>query len=119
MQQLPPYLWLIAPVSDEPHTSLMNWRVFEVVLSGQHSPTLHLVGYAFRYGEGRVSSAVQSLDLGRRVATTISGRCYALLGESAYDGRAEFVWREWVGATGARVVGDVTAKLFQHPGDAV
>ena len=118
MHQLPPYLWLIAPVSDEPHTSMMNWRVFEVVLREQLRPSLHLVGYAFKLDEGRVSSAVQSLDLERMVAMTSSGRCYALLGEPGYDGRAEFVWREWVGATGARVIGDVTAKLHHRTGDA-
>lgn len=108
MSTLPPALWQISPVSDEPHTSLMNWRVFEVELNEGGPHSIHIVGYAWRYREGRVTSAIQTFDPQRLVAVSASGRIYELSGEPGYRRAAEYVWQEWLGATQARLVGEVT-----------
>lgn len=119
MNPFPPCIWPIGSVEQEPHTSLMNWRVFQVLLRDSSSPTLHLVGYAIEVREGRVSSAIDEVDVQRMVVKTSSGRLYELCGDSSYDGRAEFVWREWLGRSGAKILSEVTDALSElarlHP----
>lgn len=114
MNELPAHFWLIASVEQEPQASLMNWRVFEVVLREGAATTFHLVGYALEVREGRVSSAIQAIDLKEMLVKTISGRIYQLRGEAGFDGRAEFVWREWLGRTGANLIGEVTNALSER-----
>lgn len=111
MNELPAHFWLIASVEQEPQASLMNWRVFEVVLREGAATTFHLVGYALEVREGRVSSAIQAIDLEKMVVKTISGRIYWLRGKAGFDGSAEFVWREWLGRTGANLIGEITHAL--------
>lgn len=112
MNQLPFALWRVGPVCDEPHTRLMNWRIFEVVLEEGGPNTLHVMGYAWQSQEGRVTSAISTMNLEKMIAKSQSGRLYALCGEPGYRAAAEFAWREWLVATGARVLGDVTQEFL-------
>ena len=89
----------------------MNWRVFEVALKEDGPLTLHIVGYAWRTRDGRVTSSIQALDVQKNLAITESGRLYELCGEPGYRRAAEFVWQEWLGATGARLVREVTDEI--------
>lgn len=94
----------------------MDWRVFEVQLEEQEAHTFHIVGYAWRYREGRVTSAIQAFDMQRMTAVTMTGRVYELQGEPGYRKAAEFVWQEWLGGSGAQVVAEVTNR-FQASGE--
>lgn len=114
MKNWPSSIWQVASIEHEPHASLMSWRVFKVRLKDEALPTLHLVGYAIEAREGRVSSAIQAFDLDKMLVRTASDRIYWLRGEPGYDGRAEFVWREWLVATGATLIDEVTQTLSER-----
>lgn len=55
-----------------------------------------------------MTSALRSFDPQRLVAVSTSGRIYELSGEPGYRRAAEFVWQEWLGATQARLIGELT-----------
>ncbi len=46
---------------------------------------IHFIGYAVDNHEGRVSTAIESLDLAARTGVTHSGRLYELIGEPGRD----------------------------------
>ena len=106
---VPPSLHLIAPVSVEPLAEMTCWRLFQV-RSPAGQRTRHLVGRAS--GEGRVCSALVSIDVMAMAALTRSGRVYRLRPPTGFDPDAEFVWRVWLGATGSTHVRDVTRALL-------
>jgi hypothetical protein len=53
-----------------------------------------------RFAEGRVSKAIESLDLVARTGVTRSGRLYELIGEPGSDPDADYVWAMWARANG-------------------
>ena len=78
----------IEPVSVQPFSVMTNWRVFQLRgPTGRRSR--HLVGRAG--GEGRVCSALASLDLLTLTAISGSGRFYRLPGPPGHDPDAQYV----------------------------
>lgn len=73
---------------------------------------LHFIGYAVDNHEGRVSTAIESLDLAARTGVTSSGRLYELIGEPGRDPDADYVWAMWARANGVICAKDATAELL-------
>lgn len=99
--------WLIAPVEDEPETSLAQWQVMELPNGDRH-----FVGYAVEDREGRASSAVVVLDTATMCGVTASGRVYRLQGRPGYHADAEYTWRRWARINGASEWKDVSAEVW-------
>ena len=107
---LPPSIHLIGPVSHEPVAVMTQWRLFQLLgPTGRRSR--HLVGRTGR--EGRVCSALASLDLLTLTAISGSWRFYRLLGPPGHDPDAQYVWNAWTRVTGATHVRDVTRALLR------
>lgn len=101
--------WTFGSIEEEPQVRLVRWRVLEASYSDKDVPlTRHLVGADAAGGTGRVSSAIQQIDVGARMCLTRSGRAYALLGESHYDSDAEYVWNRWCSLNDVATSTDVT-----------
>ena len=110
---LPPSIHLIGPVSREPVAVMTQWRLFQLLgLTGRGSR--HLVGRAG--GEGRVCSALASIDLVSLTAVSGSGRIYLLQGPHGHDPDAQYVWDAWTQVTGATHARDVTRALLRLRG---
>jgi len=89
-------VWSLATVDIEPEIRLHDWRVVEATYADSNGrATRHFVGRDASDGSGRVSSAIASLDLLRRVGVTKSGRSYLLLGTPGHDADAQHVWGCW------------------------
>ena len=108
---LPPSIHLIGPLSREPVAVMTHWRVFQLRGPSTGRRSRHLVGHAG--GEGRVCSALASLDLLTLTAISGSGRFYRLLGPPGHDPDAQYVWNAWTRVTGATHVRDVTRALLR------
>jgi len=107
---LPPSIHLIGPVSREPVAVMTHWRLFQLLgQTGRRSR--HLVGRAG--GEGRVCSALASLDLLTLTAISGSGRFYRLQGPPGQDPDAQYVWDAWSRFAGATHVRDVMRALLR------
>lgn len=98
--QLVQALELIAATSVHPATSVDQERVTEMVrwryMRVRHPDgrrTRHLMGWVGY--EGRVCSAIVSIDPHSRRLTTESGRVYQLVGPTGYDSDADWVWGRW------------------------
>lgn len=85
----------IAPVSQEPATVLMNWRLFRVVWPDGRR-TRHMIGRNARTDEGRVCSAIKRVDFNAFTFTTGSGRVYHLHGPAGHDHDADYVFGVWL-----------------------
>lgn len=83
-------VWASRPVAAQPVLRLSNWQVYAV------RDVLMFVGFNLEDCEGRVSSAIQSLDLAARSGVTLSGRRYELIGPPGRDGDGEWVFAVWL-----------------------
>jgi hypothetical protein len=81
----------------EPVTIMSRWRYVRVRYPDGRR-TRHLVGWA-EY-EGRVCSAVVSIDPVKHHLTTRSGRVYQLQGLAGNDRDAAYVFRRWLSVQG-------------------
>jgi len=87
-------IWRTPGVTDQPVITLIRWRVFEIQV-GSRKGERHLVGYNQEDWEGRVSTAIVSIDVAAMQCATKSGRVYKLVGPSGYDADGDYVWRAW------------------------
>lgn len=99
-------VWRIAPIADEPSSTLVSWSAFETERQERH-----LCGYAQESREGRVTSAIETFDPERTSATTRSGRIYKLVGRPGADPDAECPKARWLSVNGSTEHRDVTAEL--------
>ncbi|HET7552358.1 MAG TPA: hypothetical protein VFK04_13800 [Gemmatimonadaceae bacterium] len=83
-------VWAARPISDQPGLRLARWQIYAV------QQIFVFVGYNLDDREGRVSSAIQSLDVTARRGVTESGRVYELVGEPGRDGDGEWVFSVWL-----------------------
>ena len=91
---IPGYVHQIESVQSQPHTNLSHWQLIKVRdQDGKFSR--HLMGRA--NGEGRVSTAIVSLDIVQLRATTKSGRVY-VLGRPGRDDDAAWIFPQWLRA---------------------
>lgn len=86
-------IWTVKPVTEQPSVTLIRWSVFRT-----HKGSWHLVGFCEENQEGRVSSAVETIDPETSRAVTRSGRVYQLLGPPGPDISALYVWEIWARA---------------------
>lgn len=106
-------IWTFGTVESEPQVRLSEWRVLEVAYADGAIPrTRHFVGCDPYDGSGRVSSAIASLDILRRRATTKRGRVYELVGRSGSSSNAEYVWGVWCRIKEVASFTDVTAQVI-------
>lgn len=90
-------VWKPVSVTQEPHTILTRWRVYNVMLPGGSTEyTAHFVGDAGY--EGRVSSPIMSYDETTKRGVSRSGRVYELAGASGNCQDAAYVFGRWLGA---------------------
>ena len=106
---LPSSIHLIAPVLVQPLAVMTHWRLFQV-RSPQGRRTRHLVGRVD--GEGRVCSALVSIDVMALTAVSRSGRVYRLHQPTGFDPDAQYVWSVWLRATRSTHARDVTRSLL-------
>ena len=100
-------VWRTIPVQAQPELTLKSWRVYELP-SGDR----HLVGYCIQNREGRVSSAVRTLDAVALRAITRRGRVYELSGQPGVNLDAEYVWNRWAGLNSVTSWTDVTEAFW-------
>ncbi|MBA3597987.1 MAG: hypothetical protein H0W40_11525 [Methylibium sp.] len=100
-------VWRTAPVGEQPSLTLARWQVMQLPHGERH-----LVGYALQNREGRVSSAVATLDAASLRGVTATGRVYALSGRPGHDSDAEYTWRAWARINAAHEWTDVTAEVW-------
>lgn len=99
-------IWRVPSVAAQPVALLESWQVYELD-NGER----HLVGWCSTACEGRVTSAVQTFDAGRRQMRTRSGRLYELRGPSGSNGDAHYVWEGWCEANGVQGCRTVTEDV--------
>lgn len=100
-------VWRIAPIADEPSSTLTSWSAFETEREERH-----LCGYALEAREGRVTSAIATFDPETASATTSSGRIYRLKGRPGVDSDAEYVKARWLRVNASAEHLDVTAEFW-------
>ena len=100
-------IWKTKPVASQPRLRLSSWRIMRT-----ERGEIHFIGYAVDNHEGRVSTAIESLDLAARTGVTRSGRLYELIGEPGRDPDADYVWAMWARANGVIRAKDMTAELL-------
>jgi hypothetical protein len=88
-------VWAARSVSDQPVLRLARWQIYVV------QEILVFVGYNMTDREGRVSSAIQSLDVAARSGVTLSGRAYELVGPPGRDDDGDWVFGVWLRMFGA------------------
>jgi len=97
----------VAAIHAEPDIVLIRWRVLQTDQGDRH-----LVGARADDFDGRVSTAVLSLDVSRQVAVTQSGRIYQLSGPPGYSGDGQYVWERWCVVNSVTSYEDVTSSVF-------
>jgi hypothetical protein len=100
-------IWKTEPVGSQPRIRLSNCRIMRT-----ERGEIHFIGYAVDDYEGRVSTAIQSLDLAARTGVTSSGRLYELIGKPGCDPDADYTWGMWARVNGVKCAEDVTAELL-------
>lgn len=106
-------LWTFGTIEEEPAVRLVHWRVLEASYVDQDMPaTRHFVGADANDRTGRVSSAIQEVDLGTRRGLSLKGRAYGLLREPSHNSEAEYVWNLWCRINGVATWVDVTKDVF-------
>jgi len=100
-------IWKTQPVDSQPRLRLSRWRIMRT-----ERGEIHFVGYAVDNHEGRVSTAIESLDLAARSGVTRSGRLYELIGEPGRDPDGDYTWTMWARANGVIRAKDATAELL-------
>lgn len=107
---LPGYIHNIDPVSVEPVTVMSHWKLVQIKSTdGQRSR--HLVGRASF--EGRVCSAIVSIDLVAMRVATMSGRIYELDGPPGRDSDADWVFAGWLRRMSVPTFRDMTRALLR------
>ena len=104
-------VWKVPLVTAEPTIRLSNWSIREV-----DGEALHLVGLNVTSREGRVTSAIEFLDLATRRARTQSGRLYELVGSPGFHSDAEYVFGVWCAGYSVKSSRDVTLELLEARG---
>ncbi len=102
-------IWKTEPVASQPRLRLASWRIMRT-----ERGEIHFIGYAVDNHEGRVSTAIQSLDRVARTGVTSSGRLYELIGKPGYDSDADYVWAMWARVNGVKRAEDVTVELLSR-----
>jgi len=102
-------IWKSRGLLEEPEIEILRWRVFETETGERH-----FVGVHAAQGTGRVSSTIIEFDILSRTGVTASGRRYVLVGESATDDEADYVWGLWARLNGVIFARDVTYKLLDQ-----
>lgn len=102
--------WRCMPVSVEPEITLIEWRIMETECGERH-----FVGNRIGHSSGRVSSAIVTFDLERRVGVTISGRVYRLAGAPGQGSDADYVWSAWRVRNQVSSYADVTDTATRRP----
>ncbi|CAG9236638.1 conserved hypothetical protein [Paraburkholderia caribensis] len=105
--------WRCMPVSIEPEITLVEWRIMETELGERH-----FVGSRMDRRSGRVSGAIVTFDLERRVGVTISGRVYRLVGPPSQGSDADYVWSVWRVRNQVSGYADVTDTATRLPESA-
>ena len=82
-------IWATAPIKEEPSISLTQWKIKETTIGNFFS------GWNTRSREGRVSTRIVTYDPETKRGITESGRVYELVGESGWNGDAEYVWARY------------------------
>ncbi|MGF6596312.1 hypothetical protein P3T23_001019 [Paraburkholderia sp. GAS448] len=100
-------IWKIAPVSEEPEVSLLQWCILET-----SDGSRHFVGQDQRDCTGRVSSAVFLFDPIALRGTTRSGRVYQLVGTKGWENHAQYVWSRWCEVNNVTSYTDVTERML-------
>lgn len=89
-------VWKPSSVEETPGIELSRWIVYEVPSLKEGMPKdHHFCGWNVTEGEGRVSSKIVEWNRETRTGTTRSGRRYKLVGESALNMDAAYVWDKW------------------------
>jgi hypothetical protein len=96
-----PPIWNSPASAEQPEYTLVDWCIVETDKGERH-----LLGYSFGTREGRVSSAIQTLDAETRTGITRSGGVYRLRGAPGSDPDAWERWRRVNAVTSWRVVTD-------------
>lgn len=107
-------LWIPPTTADEPEMSMYSWTAYEVQVAAFDEPTVHLAGYLGSSEGGRVTSAIESIDAGKRSVVTASGRVYQLVGRPGYNSDADYVWRRWLRLNDATLLRDATADFVER-----
>lgn len=88
-------VWNVESIEDQPDVTICAWSIREAKYA-DGSTSRHIVGAETgRFAQGRVSSAIHAIDLGKKTIITKSGRCYSLEGSPGYDIDAAHVWGMW------------------------
>lgn len=103
---LEPFVWSATPVEDSPRLRLTQWRVMQIARGG-----CHLVGWNSSEREGRVSTAIVSMNASTREALTASGRVYELAGRPGFNADAEHTWGWWCRLNDVEQYVDITAQI--------
>lgn len=107
---MPGYIKNIDPVSVEPVTVLTRWKLVQIT-GNDGRRSRHLVGRADF--EGRVCSAIVSIDLPAMRVTTMSGRVYELEGPPGRDSDADWVFAGWLRRMSVPTFRDMTRALLR------
>ena len=99
-----------------PELKISRWTIREITKSdllpiGSH----HIVGWNVTEGEARVSSAIESFDKEKMIATTKSGRKYQLLHDPAINMDAQYVFEAWCYVSKVDEWIDVTNQYYTEP----
>ncbi|RKE39529.1 hypothetical protein B0G76_5957 [Paraburkholderia sp. BL23I1N1] len=105
-------IWKIAPVSDEPGVSLLQWSILET-----DDGTRHFVGTDERDSTGCVSSEVVTFDRLTLQGETQSGRVYQIIGQPSRPSNAEYVWECWCRVNSVTSHTDITRQLLAEAED--
>lgn len=108
-------IWLPTSSKQQPITTLVAWRVFDVPRSKPELPcTRHFVGLAVESElEGRVSSPMREFDAAKGQGRSGSGRIYRLQGMPGTHPDAQYVWNTWLRVARAPDAIDVTEEVLQ------
>lgn len=106
---IPGYVHQIESVLRQPQTVLLRWQLIKVRdKDGKFSR--HLLGRADE--QGRVSTAIVSLDVVQLRATTKSGRMY-VLDRPGRDDAAAWIFSQWLKANQCTQHADQTRALLR------
>ena len=84
-------IWNMPLLELQPTVTLARWRVVRISLGEKQWDIL--LGWCVQPSCARVSTPIVAFDAFTAQATTRSGRVYSLLGESAYDDDADYVFQ--------------------------
>ena len=104
---LPPTIWAVKPIDEQPELTLTDWAIFEVKMALSPVRTRHFAGYNVTDREGRASSAIVEFDPATLRGVTESGRVYQLQGPPGLEGDGQHVWNSWLRLAKATDVAEV------------